>query len=82
MSFNISSICCWNANSLRSKREEFYNFLNNKSIDIIGVSELKIHNYEENIFNQPHYYNICKARNVFGGGISVFININIEYEED
>lgn len=77
----MNKICSWNANSLRNKKEEFFNILDKNEIDIFAISEIKIYEHEANIFNHKNYVYLCKPRTIHGGGVALFIKKNIEYEE-
>ena len=80
------SIVHWNANSLRNKIEEFKNFVNKFSPDIIVINETKCNNYTAYKFLQIINYKLIhkeREKDIKNGtgGVAIFIKNSLDFEE-
>lgn len=69
----------WNCNSIKSKYEEFLNFLEKNRPSLISINETKLS--ENDTFTVPNYHVIRSDRNSRGGGVAILINNKITYEQ-
>ncbi len=71
----------WNCNSIKNKFKFLEQYLFDNDIDIISLNELKCEQELWNhICNMPRYNKVDKCRNNSGGGVSLLIKNNLEFE--
>lgn len=65
------TIAAWNSRGLRNKKEELIEFIRDKNVDILTVSETFLNS--DTKFNIHNFKSYRTDRTTFGGGVAIFV---------
>ena len=74
------NIAFWNVNSLLNKIDHLQQFIKDKGLSVLGISETKMDfDTHPSAYAIPGYCCVSKPRNRYGGGVAIYIRSDIPF---